>query len=64
MTDKNRTKTPINPQKTDTPVQADEHHLTIEDLGWTPEQAAQLRAQFGIFAEDWDDTSMDVYDDL
>jgi hypothetical protein len=38
--------------------------LTIEDLGWTPEEAKQIRAQFGLFAEDWDDPAMDVYNDL
>jgi hypothetical protein len=38
--------------------------LTIDDLGWTREQAAVVRALFGIFAEDWDDPAMDVYDGL
>lgn len=38
--------------------------LTIADLGWTPEQAAAIRAQLAAFADDWDDPAMDVYDEL
>ncbi|GIK64925.1 MAG: hypothetical protein BroJett018_27190 [Chloroflexota bacterium] len=38
--------------------------LTIEDLGWTPDQAAAIRAQLSAFAEDWDDPAMDVYDEI
>jgi hypothetical protein len=38
--------------------------LTIEDLGWTREDAQAVRAQFGVFTEDWDDPAMDVYNDL
>lgn len=38
---------------------------TIAELGWTPEFAAKVRAFFEVagWAEDWDDTEMDVYDD-
>jgi hypothetical protein len=36
--------------------------LTIADLGWTEEQAAEIRAQLASFAEDWDDPAMDIYD--
>ena len=36
--------------------------LTIKDLGWTQEQAAEIRARLASFAEDWDDPIMDVYD--
>lgn len=38
--------------------------LTIADLGWTQEQAISIRGMFGSILEDWDDPSMDVYDDL
>lgn len=38
--------------------------LTIDDLGWTTEDAARIRAQLAAFAEDWDDPTMDVYDDV
>jgi len=38
--------------------------LTIDDLGWTKEQAMAIRGMFGSIAADWDDPSMDVYDDL
>jgi hypothetical protein len=36
--------------------------LTIEDLGWTREQALAARGLFACMAEDWDDPAMDVYD--
>lgn len=36
--------------------------LTIDDLGWTREQAIAIRAMYGSIAEDWDDPSMDAYD--
>jgi uncharacterized protein (DUF433 family) len=36
----------------------------IDDLGWTPEQAARVREQLKPFADDWDDPSMNVYDAL
>ena len=35
--------------------------LTIDDLGWTPQQALEIRARLSSFAEDWDDPGMDVY---
>lgn len=38
--------------------------LTTDDIGLTPEQAAGLRMMFGAMAEDWDDPSMDAYDEL
>jgi hypothetical protein len=37
--------------------------LTIADLGWTEKDAARIRAQLSSFAEDWDDTKMDVYNE-
>lgn len=36
--------------------------LTIDDLGWTREKAAEMRGALSAFAEDWDDPEMDVYD--
>lgn len=38
--------------------------LTTDDIGLTPEQAAGLRMMFGAMADDWDDPSMDAYDEL
>lgn len=38
--------------------------LSLEQAGWTQEEAAQIRAHLGSFAEDWDDPAMDVYDAL
>ena len=36
----------------------------VESLGWTKDEAAEVRARLGAFAEDWDRPDMDVYDDL
>lgn len=36
--------------------------VTIRHLGWTSEEAAEIRASLVSFAEDWDDPAMDVYD--
>ena len=36
-------------------------NLTIDDLGWTREQALAIRAELNSFAEDWDDPKLDVY---
>lgn len=38
--------------------------LTIRDIGWTREKAADVRAQLASFVDDWDDPAMNVYDDL
>ena len=38
--------------------------FTLEELGWTMEQAIQARGHLASFAADWDDPSMDVYDDV
>jgi len=35
--------------------------LTIRDLGWTREHAREVRATLAMFAVDWDDPSMDIY---
>jgi hypothetical protein len=37
--------------------------LTPKDLGWTREQTREVRAKLSAFAPDWDDPSMDVYDE-
>ncbi|HEY3322620.1 MAG TPA: hypothetical protein VGP72_19340 [Planctomycetota bacterium] len=37
--------------------------LTIADLGWTVEDAANVRAKLASFAEDWDDPKMDAYNE-
>ncbi len=37
--------------------------VTIENLGWTQERARNVRARLASFAKDWDDPSMDVYDE-
>jgi hypothetical protein len=37
--------------------------LTIRDLGWTREQAREVRAELATFAVDWDDPSMDIYNE-
>ncbi len=37
--------------------------VTIQSLGWTREEAARIRAKFSSIAADWDDPSMDVYDE-
>jgi uncharacterized protein (DUF433 family) len=35
---------------------------TVDEPGWSREQAASIRHQLIAFAEDWDDPEMDVYD--
>jgi hypothetical protein len=37
--------------------------LTIRDLGWTREHAREVRAKLATFAMDWDDPSMDIYNE-
>jgi len=37
--------------------------LTIHDLGWTREHAREVRAKLATFAMDWDDPSMDIYNE-
>jgi hypothetical protein len=38
--------------------------LLINDLGWTQEEAAEVRARLASFAVGWDAPGMDAYDDL
>jgi hypothetical protein len=37
--------------------------LTIRDLGWTRGHAREVRARLATFAMDWDDPSMDIYNE-
>jgi hypothetical protein len=37
--------------------------LTIRELGWTREHAREVRAKLATFAMDWDDPSMDIYNE-
>jgi hypothetical protein len=37
--------------------------VDLQRIGIDEEQAADLRSRLTTFAEDWDDPSMDVYDD-
>jgi len=37
--------------------------LTIHDLRWTRERAREVRARLATFAVDWDDPTMDVYNE-
>jgi len=41
-----------------------EKPLTIASLGWTKEKAARVRAEFGVFADGWDDPEMDIYNEM
>jgi hypothetical protein len=37
--------------------------LTIRDLGWTRERAREVPAKLATFALDWNDPSMDIYNE-
>lgn len=52
------------PDAANNPSEKPKKLLTIHDLGWTKEQAAEVRALFACIAEDWDDPEMDIYNDL
>ncbi len=50
----------------ETETESKESHktsLTISDLGWTEEQAAEIHGLLAAFAPDWEDPSMDVFDE-
>ena len=51
------------PRKHAKRVALTKNKLTIRDLGWTRERAREVRAQLATFAVDWDDPSMDVYNE-
>ena len=51
------------PRKPEKRVGLTKHKLTIRDLGWTRERAREVRAKLATFAVDWDDPSMDVYNE-
>jgi hypothetical protein len=52
------------PRKHAKRVAPTKNQLTIRDLGWTRERAREVRAKLATFAADWDDPSMDVYNEL
>ena len=56
--------TPENETDREPRSSAGKQRLTIQDLGWTLEEAAEARAELSAFAADWDDPAMDVYDEL
>ena len=37
--------------------------INLSDRGFDEKQAAELRARLGAFAEDWESSEMDIYDD-
>jgi hypothetical protein len=39
------------------------NQLAIRDLGWTRERAKEVRAKLATFTADWDDPSMDIYNE-
>jgi hypothetical protein len=51
------------PRKHPKRVPPTKNKLTIRDLGWTRERAREVRAKLTTFAVDWDDASMDVYNE-
>jgi hypothetical protein len=51
------------PRKHAKRVALTKNKLTIRDLGWTRERAREVRAKLTTFATDWDDASMDVYNE-
>ncbi|MGO8817255.1 MAG: hypothetical protein ACLQVG_21635 [Terriglobia bacterium] len=51
------------PRKPAKRVALTKNKLTIRDLGWTRERAREVRAKLATFAVDWDDPSMDVYNE-
>ncbi len=51
------------PRKHAKRVPLTQNKLTIRDLGWTRERAREVRAKLATFAVDWDDPSMDIYNE-
>jgi hypothetical protein len=51
------------PRKLEKRVPLTKHKLTIRDLGWTRGRAREVRAKLATFAFDWDDPSMDIYNE-
>ncbi|MCI4323660.1 MAG: hypothetical protein L3K03_06545 [Thermoplasmata archaeon] len=39
------------------------HGIPIKELGWSKAQVEEARRRLASIAEDWDDPSMDVYDE-
>jgi hypothetical protein len=44
--------------------QLESRQILVSDLGWTREQAAQIRASLQAFDEDWNYPGMEEYDRL
>jgi hypothetical protein len=54
---------PAAPRKQVKRIPRTDKKLTIRDLGWTREYAREVRAKLATFAPDWDDPSMDIYNE-
>jgi hypothetical protein len=54
---------PAAPRKRAKRVPRARKKFTIRELGWTREHAREVRAKLATFAVDWDDPSMDVYNE-
>lgn len=39
------------------------HGVPVKDLGWTKAQVEEARRRLASISDDWDDPSMDVYDE-
>lgn len=35
--------------------------IPVDQLGWTMEEAREIRESFSVWAEDWDDSDLDAY---
>jgi len=51
------------PRKQAKRVPLTKNKLTSRDLGWTRERATEVRAKLATFAVDWDDPSVDIYNE-
>ena len=49
-------------KESDTSETLKDGHIDLRSLGICAEQAAEIRARFAAFAEDWDSPEMDIYD--
>ncbi len=58
-----RKRPPAIPRKSAKSVPLANNKLTIRDLAWTRERAREVRAKLAAFAVDWDDPSMDIYNE-
>jgi len=58
-----RTRSRVNGRKGST-VQAGNSKNLVSELGWTRDQAEQVRASLRVFEADWDAPGMEEYDRL